>query len=163
MPERFARVAAMNTGLPDGRQPDEAFMSWRRFALRAEWLDVPALMRRSLQRTIRDAELAAYGAPFPSKEYQTGALAFPRLVPIRSDDPGVYENRIAIEKLRALELPVLLPWATSDPITAKGERYLRGIFRNVAPPLPIEGAGHFLQEDAGEAVADHIVRWAIER
>ena len=41
MPERFARVVAMNTGLPDGRAPGEAFMKWRRFALRAESLDVP--------------------------------------------------------------------------------------------------------------------------
>ena len=163
MPERFARVVAMNTGLPDGRPPDEAFMKWRRFALRADSLDLPALMRRSLQRKLSDAELAAYGAPFPSKEYQTAALVFPRLVPIRADYPGVYENRIAIEKLRKLDVPVLLPWASADPITAKGERYLRGIFRNVAPPLPIEGAGHFLQEDAGEAIAEQIVQWATGR
>ena len=159
MPERFARVVAMNTGLPDGRPPDEAFMKWRKFALRADALDLPALMRRSLHRAVSDAELAAYGAPFPSKEYQTAALAFPRLVPIRADYPGVYENRLAIEKLRTLDLPVLLPWASADPITAKGERYLREIFRNVAPPMPIEGAGHFLQEDAGEAIAEHILEW----
>ncbi len=159
VPERFARVVAMNTGLPDGRPPDEAFVKWRRFALRADSLDPPALMRRSLQRKISDAELAAYGAPFPSRQYQTAALVFPRLVPIRPDCPSVYENRIAIEKLRTLDIPVLLPWASADPITAKGEGYLRGIFRNVAPPLPIEGAGHFLQEDAGEAIAEHIVQW----
>jgi haloalkane dehalogenase len=153
MPERFARVVAMNTGLPDGRSPGEAFMKWRRFSQRLDSLDVPGLMRRSLHRELTAEELAAYGAPFPSKDYQAGALAFPRLVPIRASDPGVYENRIAIEKLRTLDLPVLLPWGTGDAITASGERYLRGIFRNVAPPLPIENAGHFIQEDAGETVA----------
>ena len=67
---------------------------------------------------------------------------------------------MAIEKLRTLDIPVLLPWAKADPITAPAERYLRGIFSNVAPPLPIEGAGHFIQEDAGETVAEHIVSWA---
>lgn len=162
MPERFARVVAMNTGLPDGRPPGEDFMKWRRFASRVDSLDVAALMSRSLHRKLQPAELAAYGAPFPSKQYQTAALVFPRLVPIRADAPGVYENRIAIEKLRMLDVPVLLPWASADPITAKGERYLRGIFRNVAPPLPIEGAGHFLQEDAGQAIAEHIVHWMSE-
>ena len=85
------------------------------------------------------------------------------LVPVRADHPGVYENRIAIEKLKTLTVPVLLPWATEDPITASGEQVLRSIFRNVAPPLPIAGAGHFLQDDAGELIAEHIVRWAERR
>lgn len=158
MPERFARVVAMNTGLPDGRGPGAAFLAWRRFALRADWLDVPALMRRSVQRALSPAELNAYGAPFPSKQYQTGASVFPRLVPIRPGDPGVYDNTVAIGKLRALDTPVLLPWSTGDPITASAERYLRGIFRNIAPPLPVD-AGHFIQEDAGELVAAHIFDW----
>jgi pimeloyl-ACP methyl ester carboxylesterase len=51
---------------------------------------------------------------------------------------------------------VLLPWGDADPITADGEAHLRSLFRNVAPPLPIPGAGHFLQEDAGPEIAEHI-------
>ena len=54
-------------------------------------------------RTLTDVEAAAYRAPFPSPDYQAGALAFPRLVPIRPDHPGAYENRIAIERLKRLE------------------------------------------------------------
>jgi haloalkane dehalogenase len=80
-------------------------------------------------------------------------------VPIRPDDPGAYDNRIAIEHLKTLDLPVLLPWAAEDPITAPAEAHLRTIFKNVAPPLLIEGAGHFIQEDAGEEVAGHILTW----
>jgi glutathione S-transferase len=41
----------------------------------------------------------------------------------------------------------------------KLEPELRAIFRNVAPPLIIHGAGNFIQEDAGEAVAGHIRSW----
>jgi haloalkane dehalogenase len=81
------------------------------------------------------------------------------LVPIRPDHPGAYENRIAIESLKRLELPVLLPWGDADPVLGKFEPELRGIFRNVAPPLIIKGAGHFIQEDAGEEVAGHIRKW----
>ena len=55
--------------------------------------------------------------------------------------------------------PVLLPWADGDPITREGESVLRGIFSNCAPPLTIPGAGHFIQEDAGEEVAEHIRNW----
>jgi haloalkane dehalogenase len=160
MPTLFARLVAMNTGIGTGRGRTEAFMQWRRFSQRVESLDLPKLMRNTLkQRALSEAEAAAYAAPFPSKEYQTAALVFPRLVPIRPDYPGAYDNRVAIEVLRTLELPVLLPWGAEDAITAPAEAHLRSIFHNAAPPLSIKGAGHFIQEDAGEEVAGHIVAW----
>ncbi len=160
MPDRFLRLVAMNTGIPDGHHMSEPFLRWRRFSQQQRALDVPALIRRTLRsRTLSDAEAAAYGAPFPSAEYQTGALVFPRLVPVHPDHPGAYDNRVAIETLKTLDLPVLLPWADGDPITGPWEAHLRAIFRNVAPPLTIKGAGHFLQEDAGEEIAGHIQRW----
>lgn len=160
MPERFARLVAMNTGFPDGHGFSPAFMQWRHFSQRVTSLDVPLLMRNTLtKRRLTDDEAAAYAAPFPAKEYQMAALVFPRLVPIRRNDPGACDNRVATETLRQLELPVLLPWGDADPITAPAEKQLRSIFRNVAPPLPIAGAGHFIQEDAGEEVAERIVHW----
>lgn len=159
MPERFARLVAMNTGFPDGSPPGDAFLRWRRFAERQPALDIPRLLQRAVRRDLTDAEANAYGAPFPTPEYQTAALVFPRLVPTHPDHPGVYDNRLAIRTLQTLTLPVLLPWADSDPITAPWEAQLRSIFRYAAPPLPIVGAGHFLQEDAGFEIAEHIRRW----
>lgn len=161
MPERFARVVAMNTGLPVGTPPTEAFLRWRRFSQRVESMEVARLMANTLTRKLSEAEAAAYQAPFPAREFQTGALVFPRLVPIHEEDAGVYENRAAIEKLKTLGLPVLLPWGSTDAITAPAERFLRSIFKNAAPPLAIP-AGHFIQEDAGEEVAGHIARWMEE-
>ncbi len=159
-PERFARLVAMNTGISTGDSPSEAFYKWRRFSQSIASLDVPRLMRNTIKKQqFSDAEAAAYGAPFPSNDYQTAALVFPRLVPIRADDPGAYENRVAIERLKTLDLPVLLPWGQEDEITAPAEPFLRSLFRNVAPPLWISGAGHFIQEDTGEEVATHIVEW----
>jgi haloalkane dehalogenase len=164
-PERFKRLVAMNTGIPDGQNHDGrgtggAFHKWRHFSQRVRELDVPRLMRASLRtKSLTDAEAAAYQAPFPSREYQTAALVFPRLVPVWPDDPGAYENRMAIERLKMLDLPVLLPWGVEDPITADSEPLLRSIFRNVAPSLPITGAGHFVQEDAGAVVTELIVGW----
>jgi haloalkane dehalogenase len=72
---------------------------------------------------------------------------------------GAYENRVAIERLKQLKLPVLLPWGDADPVLGKLEPEIRTIFRNAAPPLIIHGAGHFLQEDAGKEVATHIRTW----
>jgi len=163
MPEHFSRLVAMNTGIGSGLHPGESFMGWRYFSQRAKELEIPTLMGSAIRRrTLTDAEAAAYGAPFPSAAYQTGALVFPRLVPIRPDHPGAYDNRLTIEKLKTLNLPVLLPWSDSDPITGPWEAGLRKIFRNVSPPLVIRGAGHFLQEDAGEEIAGHIRRWIEE-
>jgi len=160
IPERFSRLVAMNTGISPGGSPGEAFYKWRRFSQRVEALDLATLMRNTLtKRTLTDAEAAAYAAPFPSKEYQTAALVFPRLVPIRKDHPGAYDNRLAIERLKTLDLPVLLPWGEKDAITAPAEPFLRSIFKNAAPRLIIPNAGHFIQEDAGEEVAQHIVNW----
>lgn len=158
MPGRFSRLVAMNTGLPIGADMGPAFLRWRKFSQRVDSLDMPTLMRNSLKRHLSDPELAAYQAPFPSKEFQTGALVFPRLVPTRPDHPGAFENRRALEILRTLDLPVLLPFGDEDPITAAAEPFLRSVFKNVAPRSPIAGAGHFIQEDAGEEVAELIVR-----
>ncbi len=158
-PERFARVVAMNTGIGSGAPRGGAFLKWRRFALRAESLDVGKLMNNTLvNRKLTDPERAAYDAPFPSKEYQRGALTFPRLVPIRHDHPGAYDNRVATERLRKLELPVLLIWGKKDAITAPSEAHLRTIFQNCGPTVWLD-AGHFIQEDAGSEVAARILEW----
>ena len=160
MPERFARLVAMNTSISDGRARGEALMKWRRYSQRVPSLDLAHMMRASLKKgQLSDAEAAAYAAPFPSVEYQTAALVFPRLVPIRPDHPGAYDNRVAIERLMTLDLPVLLTWGDDDPITAPAEAHLRSIFKNVAPKIVVEGAGHFIQEDAGEEVAGRILAW----
>lgn len=163
MTERFQRLVAMNTGIGGGFNPGQGFMGWRTFSQRVRELDLPRLMKNAVRRRVlTEVEAAAYGVPFPSAAYQTGALVFPRLVPVRPDHPGAYDNRVAIEKLKTLELPVLLPWADSDPITGPWEAYLRKLFQNVGPELFIKGAGHFLQEDAGEEIAGHIFRWMKE-
>ncbi len=159
IPERFARLVATHTGLPDGRQRTPAFARWRRASQRMRSLDVPLLMKNTLQRELSEAELSAYGAPYPSANYQTAALVFPRLVPNRANLLAVYDNLQAIERLKALDIAVFLPWGDKDPITAPGQEQLRGIFKNVAPPVNIAGAGHFIQEDAGEQLAGQIANW----
>lgn len=160
MPERFARVVAMNTGLPLGDGRAEAFHQWRSFSQRQDFLDVAKLVRNTLGRaTLTDAEAAAYQAPFPSREYQTGVFVVPRLAPTHNDDPGFYESRIAIERLRGLDLPVFLAWAEEDPITRHGEAMLQALFRNASPTLWVPRAGHFVQEDAGEEIAVKVRDW----
>src|SRR4030042_6786814 len=117
------------------------------------------MMRKSVNRPLSDAEAAAYQAPFPSKEYQTCALLFPRLVPIRPDQPGSYDNRLAIERLKTLDLPVKLIWGEKDEVTKPNGPYLARVFKNAGPLEMIKNAGHMIQEDAGEEVGKRILEW----
>jgi hypothetical protein len=117
-------------------------------------------MRQTVRgRTLRAAEAAAYRAPFPSAAYHTGVLVFPRLVPVRLGHPGAYDNRIATDALRSLELPVLLPGADGDPIMGYWEGHLRDIFRNVGAPLTIARAGRCLQ--GGRRPRDRCAYWLV--
>ena len=158
MPERFAKLVAMNTGIAAGTSATPAFLKWRRFSQRVESLDVAKLMAKSLtRRKLSEAEFAAYNAPYPSVDYQTAALVFPRLVPTRRDTPGALENRSAIARLAALDLPVQLIWGGADAVTLPARDGLAKLFRNVTLVTTLEGVGHFIQEDAGEEAARLIV------
>ena len=160
MPDRFSRLVPMNTGIPDGSGVTKELTAWRQASQRMRQMDVPALLSRAiLRRALSDAEAEAYGAPFPSKDYQTAALNFPRLIPIRPDHTGAYDNRVAIETLKTLDVPVLLLCGDGDPNTRGAEKVLAAIFHNANPPITIKGAGHFIQEDAGEEVAERIRVW----
>jgi haloalkane dehalogenase len=85
----------------------------------------------------------------------------PSLVPYRPDDPASPANRAAWKTLTELEIPFLVAFSDGDPITGGMapilQRSMRGA-QGVAHPV-IAGAGHFLQEDAGEELAEHVVRF----
>ncbi len=159
MPERFKRVVMMNTGIANGMPFGADFLAWRRFSQDQVFMDVPALVKGAIQKKLSEAEYAAYGAPFPSKEFGRGNLVFPRLVPVRPDHPGTYDNLRAIKTLGQMDIPVLLFWGDRDFITKNGVNFLQRIFKNAAEPVVIPGAGHFIQEDAGEDVAKRIAEW----
>ena len=158
-PERFKRLVAMNTGLTPGLKSHKAFTDWLRNSQSMKEMRVDQMMHQILNRTLTEEEAAAYQAPFPSKEYQTCALLFPRLVPIRPDQPGSFDNRAAIKRLKSLDLPVKLIWGEKDEVTRPNGPYLAKTFKNAEPIEIIEGAGHMIQEDAGEEVAERILEW----
>jgi haloalkane dehalogenase len=102
-----------------------------------------------------------YDAPFPDEALKAGARAFPGLVPITPDDPASESNRAAWKVLEAWEKPFLTLFSDSDPITRGGDRVLQKRIPGCAgqPHATIEKAGHFLQEDKGPEIAEHLVRW----
>ena len=83
----------------------------------------------------------------------------PGLVPTTPDDPASAANRSAWKTLASSETPMLVAFSDSDPITGAMapifQRDMRGA-QGIEHPV-IANAGHFLQEDAGEELAEAIV------
>jgi haloalkane dehalogenase len=91
----------------------------------------------------------------PSK--RAGLATFPKMIPSRADHPNAaYVDRIRKE-LEHWEIPVKVIWSDGDMAWKPDEG------ARIAQLVPqgnfylVHNAGHFLQEDAGEEVAEHII------
>jgi haloalkane dehalogenase len=152
-PDRFARVVAANTGLPTGDQPmPDVWLRFREIVRTAPALSVSRLVQSGCQTQLAPEVLAAYEAPFPDPTFTAAVRAMPNLVPTTPDDPASEANRGAWRRLAAWDKPFLVAFSDRDPITgAMGPILARSIPGAAGLEHPvIAGAGHFLQEDAGE-------------
>ncbi len=159
-PDRIARMVIMDTGLFTGEQPmSDAWKTFRDFVERTEDLPVGFLVKGACARGMPDEVQAAYEAPFPTPESKAGTRAFPLMLPTNPEMPGAAAGKRTLEALRTDERPKLHLWADSDPIIPfkVGERFAAAI--NADPPVKIENASHFLQEDAGEEIGARIAAW----
>jgi len=164
-PDRFAGVVMSNTGLPTGEVPmPPAWQLFREMVRTAPRLDVGRMVDAGCRRTLGEAELAAYAAPFPDERHCAGIRVFPELVPNAPDDPAAPANRAAWERLATLDVPFLTAFSDGDPITRGGDRAMRERIPGAAglPHPVIEDAGHFVQEDQPErfagVIADFVAR-----
>src|ERR1700730_2425829 len=152
-PDRFARVVAANTGLPTGDQPmPEVWLRFREVVRTAPTLSVSRLVQSGCQTTLSEAVLGADDAPFPEEVCAAAGREMPGLVPTSPDDPATQANRAAWRQLSAWDKPFLVAFSDRDPITGGMASVLKRAVPGAASiehPV-IEGAGHFLQEDAGE-------------
>ncbi len=152
-PGRFARVVAANTGLPTGDQPmPDVWLRFREVVRTAPALNVSRLVQSGCRTTLSPRVLAAYDAPFPEASYAAAVRAMPDLVPATPDNPASAANRAAWGRLAAWDKPFLVAFSDGDPITGAMAPVLKRAVPGAAGrqhPV-LAGAGHFLQEDAGE-------------
>lgn len=163
-PERFARVVAANTGLPTGDQTmPEVWWRFRRAVESAEALDIARFVQSGCRSVLSAEVLAAYDAPFPDETYKAGPRAMPLLLPTGPDDPAATANRAAWQRLTAWHRPFLVAFSDSDPITGGMAPVLRRAIPGARgrEHATIEGAGHFLQEDAGERLGDVVAAFVL--
>ena len=158
-PDRYARIVVGNTALPTGDQPmGEAFESWRVFSQTVPEFRAGRIVYGGTETKLTEAEVAAYDAPYPDQTYQAGARQFPMLVPSRPDDPASEPNRAAWKVLREQSIPVLTLFGEDDKVMAGVEKVFQKLLPGAAgqPHAVLPQAGHFLQEDVGEELANRI-------
>lgn len=160
-PDRFARAVAANTALPTG--DDEMPAEWWAFhdaVAKARTLDIGRFVQSGCRNELSPEVRAGYNAPFPDERYKAGPRVMPTLVPTSPNDPASAANRAAWQRLTGLDVPLLCAFSDSDPITAPKADALRALPGAAGREHPtIAAAGHFLQEDAGELLAETIAEF----
>jgi haloalkane dehalogenase len=159
MPDRFARLIAMNTTLATGDVPvGPGFLAWQAYANRNPDLDIAWLIRRGTP-VLNDVEAAAYAAPYPDVRYKAGVRAFPKLVPTSPEMDGADTSRRARAWWQTdWTGAAFLATGVQDPVLGvPAARYLHSIVRNSPEPVEYPEGGHFLQE-WGDRVARDALR-----
>ncbi|MGA7689194.1 MAG: haloalkane dehalogenase [Jiangellales bacterium] len=161
-PDWFDRVVIANTALPAGEPMGAGFMAWRHASQRMALMDCGRLLATAVQgRTLTDAEVDGYRAPFPDESFMAGARQFPLLVPLGPDDPGAAANRAAWDVWEQWTKPVLTLWAPADVVLG----HLQSTFTQRIPGArgqphaTFEPGGHFVQDDRGEDIAAAVLDW----
>lgn len=160
-PERVERLVVMNTGIFSGRPPGEAWLQFRAFVRRVGTdLQPGQLVRITSPGEVADDVIAGYDAPFPTPESKTGVVMFPELVPDSLEHPSATRMLDVREGLATWPGRALILFGDSDPVFSPrvGERFAE-LIPGAEPAETVEGAGHFLQEDAGERIGERIARW----
>jgi len=158
--DRVARLAILNTGLFTGRV-SKGFMAWRDFAERNPDLPVGFVVNGATATEVSEDVVAAYEAPFPTAESKAGAAQFPLIVPTSEEATGATEMRAVMDELSRWDKPVLVAFSDGDPVfpyPRAGEAFT-SVIPTAGEQVRIEGASHFLQEDAGERIADEMIRF----
>jgi haloalkane dehalogenase len=160
-PDVVGRLVILNTGIGAGRPPPEEWLRFREFVRRVGTELVPGqLIRITCVTELADDVVDAYNAPFPTPESKAGILAFPELVPTDLDHPSapkMLEIRAGLERW---DKPALVLFSDSDPIfTPAAAERLASRIPGAGLAEILSGAGHFLQEEKGEEIAERIARF----
>lgn len=173
-PERFAGVVAANTILHTadpalaGRLEwavhgegesrvvlEQSLVDYLLYTQRAPELRASDFVGAATSNPLGPDVLAAYDAPFPDERHTAGLRQMTALLPLTRNDVGARIGRRTMRALEQFERPFLTCYSDGDPAT----RGWDAIFQERVPGardqdhVTIAG-GHFLQEDAGERLAE---------
>ena len=166
MPERFERLAILNTWLHHaGYEYTPAIRRWQSLWQPGGPMEqlngcglvmqnfVQSFPRGEAQPLAAEQTFAAYEAPFPDRAAKAGPRRFPLSIPIDGQNPDVArEGQRCWDALLRWKKPVHFVWGAADQV------FTEAWGREWASKLPqatfdVVNAGHFLQETHGAEVA----------
>jgi haloalkane dehalogenase len=161
-PERFAAFVIANTWAWPKADPGTQLFSrllggpvGRRLILNRNLFVerlLPAGVRR---RTLPEAVMDAYRGPFPTPASRRPTAVFPREILASRPFLADIERRLP----RVSDRPALIVWPTKDvAFGARERRRWEELFPDHRTVL-LEGAGHYMQEDAPEEIVSAIRDW----
>jgi cis-3-alkyl-4-acyloxetan-2-one decarboxylase len=164
LPGRVTGIVMGNTGSLRPRSPirSTAFHRFSHVPLVSDFVfrvfnfPVPFLHRVQGNPTTIRAEVArAYRYPLRRIRDRIAPLALARMVPNREDHPSMPELEKVEGWVRAFAGPAALVWGVKDPILGRGlSRHRQALPHAVVMETE---AGHFLQEEVPEKIAQAIV------
>ena len=161
-PDRFAAFVIGNTwAWPKADVGTQAFSRLLggpigRYLITRRNVFVERIVPSGVRRTkLSQAVMDAYRGPFPTPESRVPTWVFPREI-LRSR-PFLAEVERGLGALR--DRPALIVWPTKDVAFRDAERRRwEQLFPNHRT-VPLDGAGHYIQEDAAPEIVGAIADW----
>jgi haloalkane dehalogenase len=163
-PDRFAAFVIGNTWAWPKSDPATQFFSrvmsgpLGAYLILKRNFFVESVIPRSLKLAkLPEAAMAAYRGPFPTPQSRQPIHVFPR--EILASRPFLAELQRALPAVT--DRPALLLWPTKDPVfRARERKRWEGLFPNHRTVM-LDGAGHYIQEDAPEQIVAAIRDWTV--
>ena len=164
-PERVARLVILNTGIGAGPRAFSEWLRFREFMRRVGTRSCPASSSACPACSeLADEVVEAYNAPFPTPGVE-GRRA--RLPGARADRARATRRRRRCSRCAPRSSAGRSRRSSSSPTRTRSSRprppsAWRRASPGAGPAEIVAGAGHFLQEDKGEEIAERIVRFLDE-
>jgi haloalkane dehalogenase len=142
-----------------GRPMGEEWQRFRAFVDRIEDVPMSPILQGGTETELPREVLDAYEKPFPNPASKSGMRAFPGLIPQQPDHPTAKLGQQHLASLAGDGRPKLVLWGQQDFVLPPKISRLLAAGLNAEGPVPIEGAGHFLQEDKGPEIGAVIADW----
>jgi len=157
----FSGLILCNSLLPvEGMKIPILFRLWRCFARYSPLMPVAMVVNVASDKKLSRLQKRGYNFPFKSGKDKKAIRWMPRILPFARDQKGFSEIEKAWDRLAGFENPVLTLFSDKDPITKGGEKIiLQRIPGARNQNHRIIHGGHFVQEDAPQKIASHIINF----